>query len=398
VISEPHQFTADAQGKMQVSLSHSPIADVSRVNAALEKHVNLQRGISITDPLPDSSVYQLIEVKQASKVYVEGVDFDLTNDTVNWTRSGDEPASGSSYEATYRYRVDVEPTELTETGFTLENLVANEVFFVDYRWKLPRIDLLTIDPDGVIRRITGIAHPWQPTTPALPEGQLALATIEQNWSEITPLKVLNQAIRVVPMVELEAMQQQIADLFDLVAIERLRNDANLEEPVAKKGVFVDPFIDDDLRDQGISQTAAIIDGELMLPISGEAEQIGLNITDAQTLPYELEPILVQQMKTGSMKVNPYQAFEPVPAQITLTPAQDRWTEVNDSWTGASTTRFIWRRGGGTTSVTTFVETGRTSVQAEFLRPRKVGFEIRGFGPNERLTSLVFDGITLTAEQ
>ncbi|MCJ8269875.1 MAG: DUF4815 domain-containing protein, partial [Psychrosphaera sp.] len=369
VISEPHQFSADEQGKMTVNLSHSPLADISRVNAALEKTVNLQRGISITDPLPDSSVYQLIEVKQASKSYVEGSDFDLANDTINWSRSGDEPASGSSYEATYRYRVDVEPTEVGENGFSLTNLVANEVFFVDYRWKLPRIDLLTIDPDGIIRRITGIAHPWQPTTPALPEGQLALATIEQTWSEITPLRVLNQAIRVVPMVELEAMQQQISDLYDLVAIERLRNDINLDDPVAKKGVFVDPFIDDDLRDQGVAQTAAIIDGELMLPITGEAEQVGIAITTAQTLPYELEPILVQAMKTGSMKVNPYQAFEPIPAQITLTPALDRWTQVNDSWTGATTTRFIWRRGGGTSSSTSFVETGRTSTQAEFLRPR-----------------------------
>ena len=397
IVSEPHQFIAGNDGTMQVELAHWPVDNVSRVNAAKQKTVNLQKGIGFNDPLPDSAVYQLVEIKQGDQVFTLGDDYSLSNDTVNWSPSGDEPASGSSYQATYRYRIDVEPDNLSETGFVLDDLVPNEVFFVDYERKLPRIDLITIDPEGVIRRIKGIAHPWQPSQPALPEGQLILSSIEQHWSQSQPVVVINQAIRVVPMAELEAMQQQIADLYDLVAIERLRNDANLADPSAKKGVFVDPFLDDDLRDQGRAQSAAVIDGELMLPIEGDIEQIGLQISQPQTLPYVLEPILTQSKKTGSMKVNPYQAFEPIPAQITLTPAIDRWTEVNDVWTGASTTRFIWRRGRSSTS-TSFVETGRTSTQAQFLRTRSVGFSATGFGPNEKLASLVFDGITLISEQ
>ena len=406
VVSEPHQFSGDIDGKMQINLSHSPVAQVSRVNGAMEKTVNLQRGLSITDPLPDSSVYQLLSVSQGETTYLDGTDFDLSNDTVNWSLAGAEPASGSSYQATYRFRVDIQPQEVSENGFSLSNLVENEVLFVDYSWKMPRIDLLTIDPDGVLRRIAGISHAWQPTVPALPEGQLALATIEQNWFSDQSPNVVNQAVRVVPMVELESMQQQISDLFDLVAIERLRNDANLEEPVAKKGVFVDPFIDDDLRDQGVAQTAAIIDGELILPIGGDIEQIGESMTSAQTLPYVLEPILVQAMKTGSMKVNPYQAFEPIPAQVTLSPRFDRWTQFNNIWTSQVTRRFVWRgwgrwggwNGWGTRVTTRTQELSRTSQQVQFLRQRSVNFTLSGFGPNETLTSLVFDGITLTAEQ
>lgn len=399
VVSEPHQFIGDAQGTMRVNLAHSPVAQISRVNGALEKTVNLQRGITITDPLPNSSVYQIVSVMQGQTAFVEGTDFDLTNDTVNWSKGGAEPASGSSYQVIYRYRADVSPQNIDASGFELTGLVDNEVMFVDYQWQLPRIDLLTIDPDGVVRRVTGISHPWQPMTPVVPTGQLILASIEQNWHTDKAPIVTNQAVRVVPMAELEDMQQQIADLFDLVAIERLRNDANLAEPVAKKGVFVDPFLDDDLRDQGIAQTCAIIDGELVLPITGDIEQIGAQLTDAQTLPFTLETVLEQTMKTTSMKVNPYQAFEPIPAQVLLKPAQDRWTQTTNSWTGEITRRFTrardqWRV---RTTVSTRVLSQQVQ-QAQFLRTRTVDFEVKGFGPNETLASLTFDGITITPEQ
>lgn len=399
VVSEPHQFVGDAQKTMRINLSHTPLAQVSRVNGALERQVNLQRGLTITDPLPNSSVYQVVSVVQGETTYVEGTDFDLSNDTINWSKSGAEPASGSTYSVTYRYRADVTPIDVDETGFSLSHLVDNEVLFVDYQWKLPRIDLLTIDPEGVIRQIKGISHAWQPMTPAIPTGQLTLSRIEQQWYSQQPPVVTNVAVRVVPMAELESMQQQIADLYDLVAIERLRNDANLQEPVAKKGVFVDPFLDDDLRDQGISQTAAIIDGELQLPIDGEIEQLASALSEPQTLPYTLETVLAQQMRTTSMKVNPYQAFEPMPAEVILRPAQDRWTQVSDTWLSTITRRFVGRRNLDQVRTTNGIQVTNQSVQqAQFLRPRTVEFEVRGFGPNETLTGVEFDGITLTAEQ
>lgn len=400
VVSERHVFKGDPDGKMVVALSHAPIAQVARINAAKEITVNLQRSIDTFDPLPNSSVYEVVSVSQGidkeKKTFLEGEDFTLRNNTIAWSDSSEEPpASGSSYEATYRYRTDVSPEDLTETSLTLSHLVEEE-FFVDYFWKLPRVDVLTIDPDGVIRRVLGISHPWAPMLPAIPVGQLALARLEQHWRREDPVTVVGQAIRVVPMAGIEAMQQQIHDLYDLVAIERLRNDANLEEPVAKKGVFVDPFLDDDLRDQGIEQTAAIIDGELMLPIDGEIEQVGDNITQPRTLPYTLTPILEQDKRTGSMKVNPYQAFDPVPAQVTLEPAVDRWTIVRNQWNGRTTNRFIRAR-GRSRDTTTFEQTGRSTTAVQFLRQRQVRFTARGFGPHEKLDSVVFDGVNLVTE-
>ena len=140
---------------------------------------------------------------------------------------------------------------------------------VTYSWKMPRYDIITIDAEGIIRRIKGLAHPWTPVIPKAPNGQLILAQFYQNWTANTKPKVTNNAIRVVQMADIESMKNMIMDLYYLIAQEQLKNDANASDPTAKKGIFVDPFFDDDMRDQGIAQTGAIVDNKLMLPITTE---------------------------------------------------------------------------------------------------------------------------------
>ncbi|MFP3023209.1 MAG: DUF4815 domain-containing protein, partial [Wolbachia sp.] len=100
------------------------------------------------------------------------------------------------------------------------------------------------------------------------------------------VKIVNNAIHAVPMNELEAMKKGINDLYALVAYERLRSDANSREPTTKKGVFVDSFFDDDMRDQGISQSAAIVNKELILPIDVTIADIDGG-EKTYLLPYEL---------------------------------------------------------------------------------------------------------------
>ena len=82
-------------------------------------------------------------------------------------------------------------------------------------------------------------------------------------------EVLNCAVRVIPMSDIESMRKSITNLYDLVATEKLKNDVNSREPAAKKGVFVDPFFGDQMRDQGITQTASIVDNCLCLPINAK---------------------------------------------------------------------------------------------------------------------------------
>ncbi len=173
---------------------------------------------------------------------------------------------------------------------------------VDYTWKMQRYDLITIDSKGLSRRIKGISHSWRPSIPKAPSGQLALAHVHQTWKEKP--KVINSAIHAVPMNDLENMKKGINDLYALVAQERLKNDANSRDSTSKKGMFVDPFFDDDMRDQGIKQTAAIVNKELTLPISVTVVDVDKS-TKPYLLPYELEPVLEQLLQTKYMKINPY---------------------------------------------------------------------------------------------
>lgn len=199
------------------------------------------------------------------------------------------------------------------------------------------------------------------------------------------VKIVNNAIHAVPMNELEAMKKGINDLYALVAEERLRNDANSREPTTKKGVFVDSFFDDDMRDQGILQSAAIVNKELILPIDVTIADIDGG-EKTYLLPYELEPVLEQLLQTKGEKINPYQAFDPVPAKVTMNKNIDHWTEVTTNWKSPVTRVFNVKE---TTELLS-----STSYETEFMREATQNFEIEGFATGEKLKEVKFDGLSI----
>ncbi|MBW4971731.1 DUF4815 domain-containing protein, partial [Croceibacter atlanticus] len=90
-------------------------------------------------------------------------------------------------------------------------------------------------------RLKGIPSRFEVLPPQVPSSLLLLATVTQRWG-LTPV-TSNDGIRAIPFDQLERMRSLIVDLFDLVAEERLKNDISSREPSAKRGVFVDPFLD-----------------------------------------------------------------------------------------------------------------------------------------------------------
>lgn len=417
--SDPYTFQPGAGGVMDLVLNEAPANQILNVDVTVQKTITMTHGsyAGAMDPIPDTAVLEIIQIKQGTTTYVSGTDYKLKSGDVDWSLPGAEPAPGSSYQITYRCRSKITPQNVTEDGFKISGAVDGTLVLVDYSWMMPRYDLITIDAKGVVRRIKGLAHPWRPSVPKAPSGQLALAYVYQNWRSATKPDVFNNAIHAIPMSDIEAMRSSINDLYDLIAQERLRNDANSREPAAKKGIFVDPFFDDDMRDQGINQTAAIVDRELVLPIGGNIADAGKGV-DPWLLPYVLEPVLEQLLQTVEMKINPYQAFAPIPAKVAINLNVDRWTEVETTWSSPITQRFsvlsspITRQvvvGGGilsrvTSSTTQNVSVGTqmsqtnellssTSREAAFMRQATQTFELDGFTPGEQLR-LVFDGINV----
>lgn len=399
VSSEPQVFNDAGDGAMVVSINRPPLAQVLDIKVTQAKTETVVHGAftGSRDVLTEPTVVAVLEVTQGGATYAQGTDYKVVGDEIDWSPGGAEPAPGSSYQVTYQYIASLTPTDLTDTGFKVAGVVQGSTMYLDYQWKLPRVDVLALTADGQVERIKGISQVRNAIAPTVPASRLALAEIAYDWRSGSAPEVRNVAIRTIKVSELTAMQRQIADLYDLMALERLRVDANIREPAAKKGLFVDNFLDDDLRDQGVAQTGAIVAGVLTLPITASAQHAKENGNTLITLDYTLTPLIEQLARTGSMKINPYQAFDPVPARVMLNPAVDQFTVTNTTWRSSLTERIVTGSGVLEQVVETRSRTqtlSRAVAEAEFLRTIHVAYEVQGFGPSEALAALRFDGVTL----
>ncbi len=400
VSSEPQVFNDSGDGSMVVTINRPPLAQVIDIKVTQQKTETVVHGAftGSRDVLTEPTVVAVLEIKQGTTTYAQGTDYKVVGDEIDWSPGGAEPAPGSSYQVTYQYIASITPTHLSDTGFKVTGVVQGSTMYIDYQWKLPRVDVLALTADGQVERIKGISQVRNAIAPTVPASRLDLAEIAYDWRNGAEPTVRNVAIRTIKVSELTAMQRQIADLYDLMALERLRVDANIREPAAKKGLFVDNFLDDDLRDQGVAQTGAVVAGVLTLPITASAQHAKDNGNTLLTLDYTLTPVVEQLARTGAMKINPYQAFDPVPARVTLNPAVDQFTVTNTTWASDVTERLIT----GSGVLEQVIETRRAdqvltsfSEEAQFLRALQVSYRVEGFGPSEALATLRFDGVGIS---
>lgn len=410
--SEPHASTTN--GSQRVTIDRPPLDQTQnlQVRITAEKTVSLVHGTvsGAQDPLPDTSIIQITEVKQGGTTYVKGADYQLTAGKVDWSLTGNEPAPGSTYSVTYQYITTATPTEVDDNGFTVTSAVQGSLILVSYYTKLPRIDRLCMDETGAFLWVKGVATDYDPVRPQVQNNLLAICQVLQTWTSTR--RIINDGVRMVPMNEIEGINSRLDILTDLVAQQKLVSDVGTREAAAKKGMFVDPFINDEQRDQGIEQTAAVLGYALTLPIEGDAYRVSADVADVTCCDFTLEPVLSQTSRTGDMKINPYMAFAVPPMPVTLTPAVDRWTETQTSWLSPITQKFIvdnaikdayhyqlygydlagWPSYTNTSTQTVLVSSKQSRI--EHLRQIEVKFQVSGWGPGEQLTSLTFDGISV----
>ncbi len=378
VTSEAHQYDG-GPGSVIIPVHQSPIETVKSVRVTKSATVELTHGsyAGCSDPLPDTSVIKIVEVKQGGSLYAQGADYRLDANTVNWEFEGDEPAPGSKYSVTYHYRTNVAPDDSSPTGITLSGLVEGSLVELDYSYRMPRKDIIVMFRDRSVTLVKGIPHRYAPVLPATPPDAICLATVDQTWTELPVVR--NVAVVATRMDDLQEMRRAIRDLYSLSAEDRMRVDAMLAAPTSAFGVFVDPLFDDDMRDKGTPQTALIAGQMLQLPMDVSMHSMGTGGDLA--LEYTPEVIIDQPMHTKSMQVNPYMAFDPMPARVTLTPAIDRWTEeVRYSFSGSSSSRSV-------------------SLKEDVvgtLREIRVKISAEGFGYGEPIR-VIFDGLEVPCD-
>lgn len=398
VPGETHLYSGGAS--VTITTAHSPIDQVSSILLIKEKTVSVTRGALVhgIDGLPDNSVTELREVKQGSRIFAKDADYRLTGNGVDWAAPGEEPATGSTYQVTYRYRDSVQPQSITDRTITVAGGAAGSEVIIAYTYKLPRIDMLCLNEDGSPVYVKGVSALSQPMKPVPPLNVLPLCEIYNTWTE-KPV-VINNGTRIPPYDEQWRYFNRLFDLDRLVQLERLKSGVDAREPVAKKNTFVDPFKDDSYRDLGELQSGAIDQGMLQLAISATFYQTTL-LTPV-TLDYVEDIVVDQALITGCVKINPYQNFFPLPAKMGLVPATDFWTISQTQWLSPETREFNRgvRTDGGplTESSSTDMVIDHRQEQAEFLREIPVQFTITGFGTGELLEELTFDGINILPAQ
>ena len=98
--------TADAastqSGGQRITVAHPPLHDVEAVRITTRKTVSMVHGSysGAADALPDTAVVSIVECRQGDTVYTAGTDYKKNGDTVDWSPTGNEPATGSTYSCT----------------------------------------------------------------------------------------------------------------------------------------------------------------------------------------------------------------------------------------------------------------------------------------------------------
>jgi len=426
--AESHAATSDPQ---TVTLNHTPVAEVQLVlitKTVTSENVSRSQTPGGQDSLAHDSIVAVSLVQQGGTTYNVTSDYVLTGDQIDWAPGGAEPAGGSTYQVTYTYTA-VYPEEagilgaVTDTTAVINGATNGTTILIGYTWKMPRYDRLCINAFGDVVYVTGVSHPSQPVPPPIPKTLLPLATLYQTWNAATRT-CTPDAVRMVSMAELSVLERRIDDLYALVGDHRLAINANARDPSTKRGLFVDAFYDDDLRDTGLDQTAIILNETLTLAADWTITFIDL--TSSQTLTTTTPVVVIEQpLFSATTLINPFQSFAPMPGRVTLTPATDFWTLAQDLWLNPLVNRVgnapdsifsaalaQWYGRGAArmtlsgdnhrmfTIVTNSEVTTVASRQiaAEYLRPIAIRFDVTGFGAGEILTSVTFDGIEVTPRE
>jgi hypothetical protein len=410
ISAEPFTFSGPTGGSTTVTVLHAPISSISAVIVVKRITESIVRGVTAggIDALTKPSVVAIETVTQSPTTYTLTTDYVKSGDSISWAPGGIEPAASSTYSVTYTYNEAVTPTSVTDTTFVATGGVNGTTGLVTYQSKLPRIDLLCLNQSGDTAYVKGVSSRIKAVAPPAPASLLKLAEISNDWLTI-PAVANNGTFNYSYDRQRRFFEFLIrmAEAFDRSDKER---DIIARDPVAKKGIFTDAFVDDNYRDPGAAQTAAITGTSLELAIDS------VLIVDVGATPsflnYTEEVLVSQTLQTSSMKINPYANFVPFPAGLEIEPPTDFWTEQSTVWTSPVTQQFLVPSGAGARdthgdfarrsastnsvpgSLTINDVISETQIPAAFLRQITVNWTIDGFGVGENLSTLTFDGVNV----
>lgn len=389
VVAEQHLWS-DTAGSTEISVNRPPINAVTRALITKEITETVYRGTTPggADNLSQPSVSEILEVIQGSAF--DPSEYELVGNQISWAPAGNEPAQASSYSVRYLYLDEVAPDAVTDTLVTLSGGVDGHPVLLDYTSKLPRIDLIGLEPSGAAVHVKGVAARDGALPPKPPTSVLKLAEVHNTWTG-TPT-VRSNGTPNFPFDTTALLWDFVERLAQQLDRDRAERDVQSRDAVSADGIFTDPFQDAFYRDAGAPQTLAFNQGVLQLAIDIVDVQA---LNDQVSLDYSEEVIVSQTLASRPMKINPYMNFTTMPGALSLSPPTDFWVDHVTEEIAGLTQEMVAAPGRPPGTQVFNNQVSESSEAATTLRRITITYTIEGFSANEELSSLTFDGIDIT---
>lgn len=218
---------------------------------------------------------------------------------------------------------------------------------MDFRYYLPRIDKVYVDPKGDFKVIEGVASS-NPSVPADPDDgmviyNLSLGAYTFDAADVVPQFIDNKRYTMRDIGRLENRIKNLEYYTSLSLLEKETADLQILDSNNvdrfKNGFVVDPFYGHNVGNPADPDYHISVDAEvgearpqfyegntrldLNTGVSSDYQQTG----DVLTLPYSNSVLIDQPYASGVENVNPYDVFQWV-GQIDLSPSQDEWKDTD----------------------------------------------------------------------
>ena len=434
VIGEPKIYSETSK---TFSLINNPINTIDRVFVTVSASDTLNFSKTVFEyDLKNTPVADIQSVSSGDTTYIKNVDYRLYNNMIVWI--GTTPTSGTNFTVNYTYKKAlVKNTDYTVstsnnvTNITITNtsIALNSEVLIDYSYYLARCDTICIDSEGTPIVIKGVEGDLDDcVAPRVDDlSYLSIGTILVQPNSLL-YTVTNDTVRVSTMRRIQNAIERLDNLEYNIALTTLDQEILAQENTEQlRGLFTEAFVNFDRADLTHEDTtySIIASDGIACPVAQDtAHNLSLAnhpnnsygmIGDVYTLPYTTQVALSQDATTGTMLVNPYQAFDPI-MTINITPSVDSWINevvtydnqvitrrVNHAWwsdyyraTGGS--NGMWAQTGHTTNIDR-VTSERTSIVSEkvdlYMRQRDVKVVSTTFPPTCDNVRCLFNGIAVS---
>lgn len=355
VENESKQFRL---GTNEYVLNNNYVNSIKKILAEVQVTGNITRGgiIGGIDYLTLSPVAKIVSVTQGSTVYIEGTDFQLLNDGIDWSIGSKAPNPNTTYQVVWTYN----KTLLKEVDYTLKHSdtwengyvqfttagdkpVDGTRFYVNYDFMLCRRDTIGIDQYGNVLITKGQSDILRTVeSPKVGnDNQLVLGSV-LLIPKSNEVNIINNNTKTIRMLELYNMLERINDLEYNQAVSDLDQEAAEGENATElRGILTDGFIGLTKADVNHPEWSGCLDFEKRELTIQSTETIVKLVPDTASSYYKAHKFSnyqlsnafteVQQSQpsaSSSFRVNAYDAFPKLPV-LTLNPSKDEWIDTEN---------------------------------------------------------------------